>query len=348
MQTRAMDLRLDPAAPLPLRIQVEQRLRRLIDEPEYRAGKMLPEEIELARLFGVSRTTVRAGIANLVTDGSIERRRGHGTRVAASGERRRGRATAAKKARGLSIDPRSLLPLHAQIEQLLRQIIREPSYRDGGLLPDEVGLAKHLGVARSTVRAAIHKLVIEGLIARKRGVGTRVVRRPITTQLAAWDSFTQEMEARGVVVCQLACEIAWVEAAREVCVALELAPGTRVLRLDRLRGTDQEPAVHFRSWFHPSVGLTGREDFSRPLYRLLEDDFGVVPMFSSEEIAALAADATLARRLNIDRGAPVLVRRRTVSDASRRPIEFAVCQYRSDRFVYNLEIRRDRKGASRS
>ncbi len=45
----------------------------------YRAGDRIPPEAELVEALGVSRTTVRAGLARLVERGLLERRRGSGT-----------------------------------------------------------------------------------------------------------------------------------------------------------------------------------------------------------------------------------------------------------------------------
>ncbi len=45
----------------------------------YKAGDRIPPEAELVGTLGVSRTTVRAGLARLVERGLLERRRGSGT-----------------------------------------------------------------------------------------------------------------------------------------------------------------------------------------------------------------------------------------------------------------------------
>ena len=42
-------------------------------------------------------------------------------------------------------------------------------------------MSKKLGVSRNTIRQAINKLASEGLIERKKGVGTKVVTERIST-----------------------------------------------------------------------------------------------------------------------------------------------------------------------
>ena len=80
----------------------------------------------------------------------------------------------------------------------MRALIEQPSYRNGEFLPKEVDIAEKLGVARNTVRHAISKLVNEGLLVRKKGVGTKVATGRIPTRLDSWWSFTKEMQAKGI------------------------------------------------------------------------------------------------------------------------------------------------------
>ena len=45
-----------------------------------------------------------------------------------------------------SINHKSPIPLHIQAEELLRNIIKDPQYANGKLIPDEVDLAKQLAI----------------------------------------------------------------------------------------------------------------------------------------------------------------------------------------------------------
>src|SRR5690606_31987162 len=82
----------------------------------------------------------------------------------------------------LKIDHKSPIPLHVQAEQLIRQLAQSPDYQHGKLLPNEVDLAKRLAISRATLRQAINKLVFEGLLVRKKGVGTRVVKKKYSSR----------------------------------------------------------------------------------------------------------------------------------------------------------------------
>lgn len=68
-------------ASLPLYRRITDALTQQIARGEFPLGSLLPPEVELARRFGVSRHTMRAGLDALVRAGLLERRRGKGTVV---------------------------------------------------------------------------------------------------------------------------------------------------------------------------------------------------------------------------------------------------------------------------
>lgn len=72
---------IDPSSPLPLYAQLESIFAGEIASGALPPGSQLPNEEELIERYGVSRTTIRQTIQNLVRRGLIEIRRGKGTFV---------------------------------------------------------------------------------------------------------------------------------------------------------------------------------------------------------------------------------------------------------------------------
>ena len=240
-----------------------------------------------------------------------------------------------------SIDHKSQIPLHAQVESLLREMSEIREYKEGKYLPNEVELAKQLGISRNTLRQATNKLVYEGILLRKKGVGTKFADTSVNTRLRNWSSFSQEMKALGIKIKNYEIRADWVYPDREVAQFLEISQDTRVLKMERLRGTVQGPFVYFFSFFHPRIGLTGREDFSGSLYDILENQYSTRVKVSKEQISACAADSLLAEKLRMKQGQPVLKRKRLVYDPGQRPVEFNVGYYRGDSFIYTIESERE-------
>jgi GntR family transcriptional regulator len=241
----------------------------------------------------------------------------------------------------LEIDHSSGIPLHVQVEGLLRELVKEKKYIDGNPLPKEVDLSKILGIARNTIRQATNKLVFEGILTRKKGVGTFVAQKNVSTRLDNWSSFTEEMNQLGIKFKNYKIESEFVSADSDLADNLKIKEGKDVLMLKRLRGDEDGPFVYFISYFHPRLGLNGEEDFTMPLYELLERDYATRAMTSREEIRAIVADEELSNLLKVEPDSPILFRKRHVLDPGGRIIEYNLCYYRSDKFAYTIDIKRN-------
>jgi GntR family transcriptional regulator len=239
-----------------------------------------------------------------------------------------------------SIDHKSPIPLHAQAELLLRKLIEQQEYQDGKLLPNEVELAKMLAISRSTLRQAIGKLVFEGLLVRKKRNGTRVAPPVVSSKSNNWLSFSQEMKLRGIPIKNFELHVTWADPDDAVINFFNIKPDKKILKMERVRGRPEEPFVYFASYFHPRIGLNGDEDFKKPLYEMLEQDYSVIAAISKEEISATNADSFVANKLQVAVGSPVLFRKRFVYDQGERPIEYNVGYYKADSFVYTVESSR--------
>ncbi len=239
------------------------------------------------------------------------------------------------------IDHKSPIPLHAQVEELVREMIKKPEYKDGAFLPNEMSLANQLGISRNTVRQAFNKLVYEGLLIRKKGVGTKIADSSVNTRAQNWLSFSQEMKASGIEIINFDLNASWIEADEKVSSFFEIPIKRKVLKLERLRGRQEYPFVYFVSYFHPRIGLSGDEDFRRPLYEILEKDYSVIVKVSKEEICAGLAGKEIGNILGIEPEKPILIRKRFVYDPGGRPVEYNLGYYRADSFTYTIESERE-------
>ena len=112
---------------------------------------------------------------------------------------------------------------------------------------------------------------------------------------------------------------------------------TKCLVLERIRGNSESPFVYFVSYFNPKLDIDGCEDYSKPLYEMLENDKGIVVKTSLEEISARLAGDHVAAKLGISASDAILVRKRMVLDIKGIPVEYNIGYYRSDSFTYSIE-----------
>lgn len=72
----------------------------------------------------------------------------------------------------------SPIPCHAQLQGILELHLYVDGYRIGDLLPSEMQLANRFNLSRATVRRAVDALLALGLVYRRQGVGTVLIRQP--------------------------------------------------------------------------------------------------------------------------------------------------------------------------
>lgn len=239
-----------------------------------------------------------------------------------------------------TVDHKSKLPLHVQVEELFRKLIKVEPYSKGALLPKEVDLANLWGVSRNTIRQATNKLEHEGLIVRKKGIGTRAAeKKSLVTGLDHWYSFTREMQEKGIEVINLLLKTELINSNETICNFFNCSPDKKIFKLSKLKGENaDEPIVYFESYFHPRIGLGKDDDFNTPLYTMLQESYGVVVHQSRENISACQAGTVLGKKLKVPAAFPVLKRERFVYDINGKPVEYNIGYYRSDKFTYTIEI----------
>lgn len=242
----------------------------------------------------------------------------------------------------MKIDHNSSKPLHLQAEEILRRLIEEEEYKNGKMFPNEVQLSEQLNISRNTLRQAINKLVFEGLLIRKKGFGTKVVKKGIVGGVKNWLSFSQEMKMLGVEIRNFELHISQKFPSEEISHFFGISPetNTRCVVLERLRGNKVYPFVYFISYFNPIIPLTGEENFTNPLYELLEKSYNIIVKTSKEEISARLAGEFIAEKLEIKANEPILIRKRFVYDINNVPIEYNIGYYRADSFTYTIEAER--------
>lgn len=242
----------------------------------------------------------------------------------------------------MKIDHTSNKPLHAQAEDILRNLIESEEYKNGKYLPKEVELSKMLNISRNTLRQAINKLVFEGLLVRKQGIGTKVATKSIVGGVRNWLSFSQEMKMLGIEIRNFELHISWKKPSEEVIKFFNINTKNNIkcLVLERVRGKKEYPFVYFISYFNPAIQLTGEENFTKPLYEILEKDYNIIVKTSKEKINARLAGDYIAEKLDIDSNDPILIRERFVYDINNIPIEYNIGYYRADSFTYTIEAER--------
>src|SRR6516162_6236271 len=221
------------------------------------------------------------------------------------------------------LDRKNRVPLHIQIERLLQDLIRHPPYSNGALLPNELTMASQLGVSRGTVRESILKLARQGLLERRKGVGTRKVQ----SGLDAWTGLIGEMSSKNIDDETFLFQILEQPASAKVSEALHVSDGTALKCLSQVCGRKGRPILQSNTWFHPRLKLSSDEDLRRPPYELAKNGMGIKATHASEELIAVTAGRLTARLLKVKMGTPLLRRVRMSYDANNCVLDYSEIHY---------------------
>jgi GntR family transcriptional regulator len=235
-------------------------------------------------------------------------------------------------------DPHSGSPLYAQLALKIAQAIRDGRYRPDQALPSERALSESLALSRVTARKAIAQLVEQGLVLRRRGSGNYIAPK-LEQPLTRLTSFSEELQRRGFQPGSrwLARELTG--AAPDEQLALGLATGARVARLERLRTAD-DVVMAYEVSVLPEAILAEPQRVEASLYARLAV-LGSAPARALQHIRALNVDARLARLLDLPAGQAVLHITRVGYLASGQAVELTHSYCRSDYYGYVAEMKRD-------
>lgn len=234
-----------------------------------------------------------------------------------------------------TVNRNSPVPLYHQVSEHLRQQITSGQLASGEHLPNEIELAAVYGLSRPTMRQALDELVRDGLIVRRRGVGTVVMPHDFRRG-ASPTSIFEDLARSGREPSTSVLSIASVVADAETAATFGAA-GT-VIAVERVRLADGVPLVLMRNWLPPRYADLGAGELERTgLYRVMAGR-GDVAVKARKSIRACAATSRDARLLRLRRGAPLLRVRHVGYDATGTPIDVGDHLFRADDYAVEVVV----------
>ncbi len=211
----------------------------------------------------------------------------------------------------------------------------------GTPVPPERTLAAEFDTSRTTVRQALQELVVEGRLERIQGKGTFVA-KPKVAQVLQLTSYTEDMRAQGLEPASQLLDIGYVAADDRLAGLLDIKPGGRVLRIERLRLANGEPmaieTTHLSAKRFPALRRNLAKHTS--LYTALAEVYGVHLAEAEETIETSLATPREAGLLGTDVGLPMLLLSRHSIDTSGEPVEWVRSVYRGDRYKFVARLKR--------
>jgi len=220
------------------------------------------------------------------------------------------------------------MPAYKRIQSEIRDRIASAGLKPGDAVASERELAKTHKVSLMTARHALAGLEHEGIVERR-----------LFNKLM---SYTEQMSGRGLAPRSKVLVAKVIEGEPEVAARLGLPAATRVLKIQRLRLTGEEPFA-LETCYLPAgdfPDLVSAPLGRGSLFAILEHDYATKLAYADEEVDATSADASIAEMLGVPRGASLLRIRQTIYSTKGKATIYGVGFYRSER--HTLFIRRMR------
>lgn len=240
---------------------------------------------------------------------------------------------------GFEIERRSGVAMWRQIADRIRAGLDGPMVGDDGKLPPEKVLAARFGVNRHTVRAAIRALAHEGAVISHQGRGTFVNNKPrLTYPIGARTRFSEGLEGQAAERRSTVLSHGEEPATGSIARALDLQPGSQVVRVESIGHADGVPVSRATTWFDAQrfsgIGAAVAETGSvtQALSRYGIEDY----LRARTRIEARHGSADDLADLRLSPGAIVIFAEAVNVDMDGQAIQFAVTRFAADRV--SLEV----------
>src|SRR5262252_4668773 len=226
---------------------------------------------------------------------------------------------------------RLAVPAYQRIQLAIRKRIDSGHLRPGDPVSSERDLAKLHAVSLMTARHALASLEREGVVERRRGVGTFVSSPKIHFNKLM--SYTEQMAARSLIPASQILMAKVIDNEPDVAARLSLPPGSQLIKVERLRHAADEPYAFETCYFSAAEfpGLVSAPLQRESLFALIERDYGMRLGYADEEVDATAADGRAAELLSVPRREPLLRIRQLIYSAKGKRLMYVLGLYRSDR-----------------
>ncbi len=240
-----------------------------------------------------------------------------------------------------AIDRNSPIPYYVQVKEALTECIGRGDWQPGDQLPGEPELCRIFDVSRTVIRQALQELMYEGMILRKKGRGTFVAEPKISGSLVQkLTGFHEDMVSQGYTPFSQVLKQQVVPANSKVASYLEIATGTEVIEIERLRFVRDEP-INLVTTYVPYAlcpRLLQANLVHQSLYAFLQEECDLVLMRGRRIIEAVSANEYEAELLKVKKSAPLIMLDSVSYLGDDTPVEYYHALHRGDRTCFEVGL----------
>lgn len=210
----------------------------------------------------------------------------------------------------------------------------------GGKLPSEPDLARQMGVSRATLREAMRSFEGQGLIRRRQGIGTFVVR-----QSQVLDSGLEVLESIETMAGKIKLDVSMGDlsiepftASASIAQAMDVEEGTNLVRVSRVILAENRPVAYLVDIL--PMDVLSPEDlkvgFTGSVLDFLLSQGSLQLVQSMTEIRAMGATSEIAHALEIQRGDVLLAFTAHLFTAESRMVAYSTSHFLPGYFRFHV------------
>jgi|SRR5699024_2390704 GntR family transcriptional regulator len=224
------------------------------------------------------------------------------------------------------INEESGIPLYYQVKEIIKEKIEKGHWKNGDKIPNELDLTNNFKVSRSTIRQAILELVNEGVLKRKKGVGTYVSKPKFEGEFITL-SYPEELGTKHTII-----SIKIIEQISEKMKALNLKKEEKVYEIIRLRLFNEEPVAMEKTYIPvkivPDLLENNLED---KIIDLMSEKYGIEIARYKSDVEPVLLNFYEADKLGVEQNQPALKITKLLLSYQEVPVMLSTSVFRGDR-----------------
>jgi GntR family transcriptional regulator len=230
------------------------------------------------------------------------------------------------------------IPYYVQVAETLRRRIMTDEYMEDTLIPPVPELEKEFSVSNITIRKALETLTQDGLLRRKRGVGTIV--QKCERDLVVFELFgdfrrlVRSIEDLPIELEVL--EIKIIPCPHYVWQMLAVGPDAQVLRMKKIRYHNGKPLSFYIHYTDPELfkKITIEKAEQKTFVDLYEEVTKTKLTNLKQKIESVVADIDLSNVLKVRFGLPLFFTENLYMIEGNKPVILTQNYYRGDKCFY--------------
>lgn len=227
----------------------------------------------------------------------------------------------------------------------IKKQIEDGSLSSNSKIPDEISLSKKYKCSRMTIKKALDLLVQEGLLFRKRGLGSFVMssadnKHKLILSERELTGLTKQLS--NMKITSKVLDFHLVFADEKTARYLNIKPNDPLYSIWRLRFVQDTPYVLEKTYMNPAIipGITP-DILNKSIYNYIEKDLGLRIGAAKKNLRACPSTEDDQKYLELKDREPVLEVEQIAYLDNGVPFEYSFSRHRYDKFeftTYSLRI----------